>query len=187
MKPCGRTGWTWLISLCLLALLGGCGAPVKMAVVRPGQSVGEIKLGMTLAQVQQVVGVPRVKKQLPDGYTYAYPSAGLSIFAGPADKPLLARVMRITCGSGLAENSVWLRNFWGKTHEGVGIGTSREEVLKTYGPPEAGPALQNYHPRTDEGELLYHARGIIFFFEQDKLVRMVVIPAAPPRTPATHP
>lgn len=173
------------MSLILLAVLGGCGAPVKMAMVHPGQSVGDIKLGMTLAQVQQVVGESRVKKQLPDGYTYAYPSAGLSLFASPTGNPLLARVQRITCGSGLSDNSIWLRNFWGQTREGIGIGATPADVIKTYGPPEAGPTLQNYNPRTDDGDLHYRARGIIFSFQQGKLVRMVVIPAEPP--PATRP
>lgn len=158
--------------------LAGCAAQSKVATINPGTGVGNIRLGMTLAQVIKVLGTPRVKEKIDTGICYYYSSAGLLIFAGGATnyEDLNAPVTRISCGTGFKDDATWARNFWGKTREGISIGATPEQVLKAYGPPEAGADLQDYNPRTDEGNLIYLNRGILFHFLQGKLVRLTIFP-----------
>lgn len=163
-----------------LGLLVGCGATVKVAQVQPGAGVGDLRLGMSLPEVERKAGLPRIKKWLNDGISYSYPSSGINVFA--SGDPM--RVSRITAGSGFAEKNQWMREFWGKTREGIGIGSTREQILRVYGLPEAGNVLLDYKPRIDEGSLVYRRLGIAFLMHENKVIRMTIFP--PDASPATR-
>jgi hypothetical protein len=96
-------------------------------VLRPGQGVGPVRFGMSPQEVEKLLGPPSQKKYQ---WQWHYPQRGLTIFFGPKG------VKIITCYSSRAITDPEAHDFAGKTPEGIGIGSTENDIIQAYGPPK---------------------------------------------------
>jgi hypothetical protein len=129
--------------------------PPTPLVIEPGSGVGKVRRGMTVQQVLAEIGPPRST----NGNMLVYPRLG--IWVGMT-------------GDKVDIFNVHLRKgFTGRTQEGVGIGSTREEVIGAYGQPVPQP------PSTREPkpgfEIMNYSKPSIRFFLQDGAVEYIVL------------
>ena len=132
-------------------------------LIVPGQSVGKLMKGMTAEEVQAVLGKPDSLRGAEMSY-----SERLGFIVLIAGKNGVANVL---C------RSAFPKTFRGHTKEGIGMESSRDDLIKAYGTPtldttENGVELLNYEP-------LY----LSFTLEKKKVTSMVVEMQIPPRNP----
>jgi hypothetical protein len=129
-------------------------------LIEPHQGVGKIQAGMTTAQVAALLGEPDRKV----GATFEYSKLGLAVRSGPDGK--LETVM---CGDVVGVNGPFVKAFNGRTKEGLGMLSSREEVVKALGEPSATKKL------TSGMEWLqYDALGMAFTLEGGKVHHIIL-------------
>ena len=147
-----------LAFLVLTAVLaGGCSKPSQSVAIEPSHSVGPVHSGMTLRQVRAELGPP-------DRTNY---DGGYAIYGGQLQYTRLG--LNVGPGKGGVVQSVDIyRPFSGRTKEGIGIGSSRADVIRAYGEPK----VDNTPARNFES-LLYSNRDL--FFIQDGNVLMIVV------------
>ncbi len=87
-------------------------------LIQPMVGVGKVHLAMTIDEVKQILGEPEQDEANPDAFVYK--DMGLSVVC--PDKKTV-RFIIITGG-----------NY--QTAEGIGIGSTRKDVLATYGEPD---------------------------------------------------
>jgi len=130
----------WGVKIASYALLagiwvGGCskqeddqnadGSGAAM-VIEPNVRVGNIRSGMKMDEVVRELGEP----QRRTGNALEYTRLGLAIL--PNRQGLAQAVM---CGDVTGINGPFVRKFRGRTKEGIGMNSTREEVIKAFGPP----------------------------------------------------
>lgn len=133
----------------------------------PGQSVGPVALGMPRAEVEQAFGPPQ---RVAFG-AWEYPTLGLAI---GFEKD---RVSGISAGSGSCGDPERLleKAFAGQFAEGVGMGSTKQEVLAVLGEPLGPGATQG-----NIEMLMYHNMDISF--ENGRLSWLrIVLPRDEPR------
>ncbi len=170
MRPPKALG---LASLALL-LGGALLAPVVSAAaaagggargeIVPGQSVGEIKVGMVVGDLLRLWGVPERTERDLDGVTlYDYGDRrGAGVFVAGD------RVSQI-----LVVTPEWA------TPSGIKVGATRPEVVAFYGRPDETLPGQ----AQDEFRYWYRRRGIIFLFKDRAVAGITVIAAEVPEAP----
>ncbi len=141
----GRPGFSKVALL--LGILLGIFLPLQAQgqpnLIRGGQGVGGIRLGQTLDEVRKALGPPAKvtpSPNDPNSKLLDYPKRGLSVFLG---------------SSGAVIGVVVSGASW-KTPEGVAVGTSQNQVLKSF-----GKGLVR-----GEGNLTYPDRGLAFSFRK---------------------
>lgn len=113
--------------------------PAEKLLLTVGEGIGPAKLGMSKEQVVELFGEPEEKQKpaqnTPKGRPawemelWLYNSQGLTLVF--LSLPESGGLSTITCGPG----SFASRGFQGKTSEGIGLGSSPEEVRRAYGDP----------------------------------------------------
>ena len=169
-----------LIALGLtLLLLAGCSnhsdqvasATNPPLVIEPNLSVGNIHSGMTVQQVIAQLGEP----QRRTANSLEYTRLGLAVMPDA-----LGIVQVVMCGDVTGINGPFAKAFTGRTKEGIGMYSTRQEVLKAYGEPtEAKKMVGGLE------SLQYQAQGITFTLEGGKVHHMIVRlrgPQEPDRT-----
>jgi hypothetical protein len=78
-------------------------------------------------------------------------------------------VQVVMCGDVTGLNGPLVKAFTGRTKEGVGLGSAREEVLKAYGQPTVEEKL-----RGNTESFRYDPLGITFTLENGKVYHMIV-------------
>ena len=123
-------------------------------LITPGVSVGKVKAGMSEDEVVAALGKP--DKML--GGSMSYDSQlGFSVICGRKTKMVGA----VFCGGGVA--------FKGRTKEGIGIDSSRADLIKTFGQPTSA------EPETAGQERLeYKPLGLTFFLQEGKVFHIIV-------------
>ncbi|MGA9452385.1 MAG: hypothetical protein WBW41_13700 [Verrucomicrobiia bacterium] len=127
---------TLLVAAALLA--GACSkrsahdawSSSESIVVEPGVAIGSVHLGMTVQQVITELGRPdlAVDSVSPEiNGALEYTNYGLYVIPGKGEV-----VHNISVGPPFA----------GRTKEGIGIGSSRADVIKAYGEPTAAKPIQ---------------------------------------------
>ncbi len=158
---------------CLLLLLGlsGCSRKTDDAVtaqpgttesmlIVPHLSVGKIRAGMTVQELVSAIGEPRNKT----ANAYDYPQLGLAVM------PKNGTVLAVMGGDVTGINGAYVKVFNGRTKEGIGLRSTREEILKAYGPPtEIKGKLGAME------SLIYENIGITFNLEGGKVHHMVIL------------
>lgn len=100
-------------------------------LIRPGIGVGKIKLGMTIQQMKDILGKPDIAAT---GISYMYRDLGIEIVA--KDK---VTISAIVCGNPSGKSHPIVKAMEKvckfKTIEGIGIGSTADEVLKVFGEP----------------------------------------------------
>jgi RNA polymerase sigma factor (sigma-70 family) len=171
---------TWLklkfaIGLALATLLGGGGVvmvlsaeltkpsalvepPAPMLIV-PGVSVGKVVKGMTTNEVEAVLGKPE-KWQ---GHIMVYDKQlGMSVSGTKAG------VVVVFCGDSMLHYP-GVKTFKGRTKEGIGMESSREDVVKAFGQPTTAK------PWTlGQEQLAYKDLGLTFTLESGKVINILV-------------
>ncbi len=120
-------------------------------VIKGGSSVGPVRLGMSMAQVQSLLGAPASVQSSPNdpqAKFLKYPSKGLAVFVGSNGV-----VIGITVTGGK----------W-HTPEGIGAGSAGDKVYKTY-----GQGLQR-----GQGNVNYASRGLAFSIRNGKVISIFV-------------
>jgi outer membrane lipoprotein-sorting protein len=134
--------------------------PVVLQVL-PKEGIGPIKFGMTQQEVIDKIGKPDKIDQR--GGAMDYLSRGYSIMVRPK-----RGVVAIICYS-QAAFAVKVKDFAGKTKDGIGIGSSAADIKKAYGEPDAA--------ETEEAtiRLNYSKKlGMEFTLFSDKLVQFSI-------------
>src|SRR6516162_2052257 len=162
-----------LAGAALAALLGavGCSQSSEQTVstsagsdttmlIEPNVAVGKVRVGMTTQQVVSALGEParRIANALE------YPALGLAVI--PGQDGLIKAVM---CGDVTGLNGPFVAAFTGRTKEGIGMKSTRADVMKAYGEPEKSDKF-----RLGLESLTYPALGLTFTLEDGKVHHMIV-------------
>lgn len=152
-------------------------------MIEPNAGVGKIRAGMSIAQVVAELGEP----QRRTAHALEYTRLGLAVLPG-ADG--VAQV--VMCGDVTGINGPFVKAFTGRTKEGVGMNSTRDEVIKALGDPTESEAM-----RGGQESMKYQPLGITLTLEGGRVHHMIVRlqpgqPAAPSiqvdlaPTPAAH-
>ena len=114
---------------------GGSNQPAEEAsedlVIRPGIGVGKIKFGMTVKQMKDILGKPDVAAT---GISYMYTALGIEIVAKDT-----VTISAILCGNPNRQSLPIVKAMEKackfKTADGIGIGSTEDQVLKAFGQP----------------------------------------------------
>ncbi len=133
----------------------------------PGIGTGPVKLGMTLAEVEKILGKPG-----PGGL---YARLGLGVITDPGDPMHVSQIMvmsRDTSGApvgGPGGLPADLKDFAGATKEGIRLGSTGPEVLQALGKPDGSDV-----PSVGWEMLNYRTLGLVVDL-QDEHVRAMII------------
>jgi hypothetical protein len=131
-------------------LAGGCSKRSEAVAIEPGVAIGSVRSGMTIQQVIEKLGPP---DQTNDS-VLMYAQLGIQIAPGSR-----GQVYRVTIA----------HPFAGHSKEGIGIGSSRPEVIRAYGDPTVAK------PGTSGCEFLrYSGRGLVVQLHDGKADMMSV-------------
>jgi len=126
--------------------------------IQPGISIGPVHSGMKQQDVVAVLGEPNSRK---DG-VLEYHNLGIALLPGKGG--FLKTVIFFNGGQPF-------KPFGGHTTEGVGIGSSRAEIIKAYGEPAKIESARGFPGRST---LVYKTQGINFHIQDDKVYKMAV-------------
>jgi hypothetical protein len=131
-------------------LVGACSVRSQSVAIEPGIAVGSVHSGMTMRQVIAKLGQPDQTNDSALVYSH------LGIQVAPDKGEIVHRVT--------VEHP-----FTGRTKEGVGIGSSRADVIQAYGAPTVAK------PGTADYEFLRYTKlGLVFQLHDGKVDMMSV-------------
>jgi hypothetical protein len=171
-----------VVGVIVTAMIGmGCLAAARPAtaraasgrrdVIRPGDGAGPVVLGMSEEEMERAMGKPA---QPPAGikgsrYEWAYPDKGMAV---PFTKAEPRKAGVILAGHAFGVQPVVSEGeFPWRTEEGLGMGSTADEVQRAYGPPEAD---EQPHAQPHWRLLSYTSRGIQFGLSDGRVVWIVV-------------
>ena len=139
-----------LLALVLTGISCSKQDPSDQTRIEPNVGVGVVRRGMNQEQVQAKLGPPdREGKKL-----WRYPQLGLRL---SFDK------------EGIISSIHCRKSFTGTTKEGIGIGSSRGDVIKAFGPP-----TEEKSTGADKVSLVFSSQNLNCILENDSLVELVV-------------
>ena len=164
--------------------LGGCSDQREPAarpggestmLIEPNLNVGKIRAGMTIDQVIAELGQPG--RQTANALEY--PQLGLAVMPGPDGV-----VQVVMCGDVTGINGPFVKAFTGRTKQGIGMTSTRDEVLKAFGEPAGDEKM-----RFGLESMNYPSLGLRFTLEGGKVHHIIVRFAAsePDRTITIEP
>jgi hypothetical protein len=130
-------------------------------LIEPGKAVGKVRGNMTIEEVIAELGRPDRRY---NETTLQYLRFGFSVVA---DREGLTRV--VLCGDPSDKSSALIKLFSGRTKEGIGMGSSRDDLIAAYGPPSAVEPWGE-----DEEQIVYSSMGIGFILADDKVHHITV-------------
>ena len=162
-----HTSWA-LAVFALLFCEAGCSDKSEQAssgtnppiVIEPHASVGKVRAGMKLEQVIAELGKPERKTANALEYT----KLGLAVLPGSNGV-----VQVVMCGDVTGINGPLVKAFTGRTKEGTGMNSTREEVIKAYGEPTSSEKFIG-----GIESLQYAPLGITFTLERGRVHHMIV-------------
>ena len=183
-----RSGETALVMALVFSLAAcsktsefeGRGANEPLSI-EPHVSVGKVHAGMTVKEV--VAGLGEPQRRTASALEYA--RLGLAVVHDTNGV-----VQAVMCGDVTGIRGPYVKAFNGRTKEGIGMNSTREDVLRAFGDPTSNERIAG------GGESLkYVPQGITFTLEGGKVHHMIVMlgssrepdravilePAAPPK------
>lgn len=106
--------------------------PGKAFVIEPLVGIDKVRFDMTVEQMKQILGEPVQIR----GPVHEYLDSGLAIFA------MNDAVTMIVCGDRRSADSPRIRNCKSRTKKGIGMGSSREDIILAYGQPSSTESVQ---------------------------------------------
>jgi hypothetical protein len=165
--------WLWLVvpaALTALFFLPACseqpGADSEVATsadalqIEPNAGVGPIRAGMTTQQVVAAIGEPARRT----ANALIYPKLGLAVMPG-AD----GTAQVVMCGDVTGLQGPFVKAFRGKTSAGLGMESTRDEIIKALGEPTEAETF-----RGGQEALRYADLGITFTLQQSKVHHIIV-------------
>jgi len=131
--------------------------------VIPGVGLGPVKFGMSKEEVLKLLGKPDAE----DKGGFQYPSRGYTCMIGPPKRGLVA----ISFFS-QQECAFKVRDFAGKTKQGIGIGSSLKDLEKAFGKPTA--VEHTNVPGATGTYVRYSKLGLDFTLFYDKVVAFMM-------------
>lgn len=133
--------------------------PGKAFVIEPLVGIGKVRFGMTVEQMKQILGEPQQSR----GVLQEYLDSGFAILA------MNDAVTIIACGDRRRADSPRIRNCKSRTKKGIGMGSSKEDIIKAYGEPSSTQQL----PRPSGAvSLKYDQLNSEFLLMGDKVIQM---------------
>src|SRR5438477_109349 len=151
-----KCGLVWAFALAAL-LLASCqdqeqnSSSTEPQLIEPGVSVGKVRAGMTVDQVRAELGAP----QFTTANALEYTRLGFAVMPG-AD----GVVQVVMCGDVTGNNGPLIKRFRARTKEGIGLGSSRDELIKAYGEPSTDQKFAG-----NRESIRYDSLGITFSLE----------------------
>ena len=185
MKPSGTCAWIFTITATSALCLVGCSdqqsdnavasrnAPL---LIEPNVAMGQIHAGMRAEDVIAKLGEPERRTANALEYT----QLGFAVMPGPDGV-----IQVVMCGDVTGINGPLVRAFTGRTKEGIGLTSTREEVVQAYGQPSSDQKM-----RAGAESMRYDNLGITFTLEGGKVYHMIVRlgqPEQPARTVTLEP
>ncbi len=181
---------TWALTPLTLAVLvfgAGCSQKSNQAapetsganppmLIEPNLSVGKVRAGMTAQQAVAELGEP----QRRTANALEYPRLGLALMPGPDGV-----VQVVMCGDVTGISGPFVAAFAGRTKEGIGMNSTRQEIISAYGEPTESQMM-----RGGLESLKYEPMGITFTLEGGRVHHMIVRlrgPQQPNRTVTLEP
>lgn len=150
---------TLIFFVAAAALVGSCSKHSDSVAIEPSVAVGSVHSGMTTQQVIAELGQPDPTNYFFDTNYYGGPAleySHLGLIVAPDKEGVVNRVT-IT------------QPFAGRTKKGIGIGSSRADVIQAYGaPPITRPGTAGYE------FLRYSKLGLVFQLHDGKVDMMSV-------------
>jgi hypothetical protein len=137
----------------------------SVMLIEPNLSVGKIRAGMSLDQVVSELGQPGRRT----ANSLEYPQLGLAVMPGPDGV-----VQVVMCGDVTGLNGPFVKAFTGRTKEGIGMTSTRDEVLKAYGEPTGDEKM-----RFGLESMNFPSLGMTFTLEAGKVHHIIVRLRAP--------
>ena len=129
-------------------------------LIEPNVAVGKVRAGMRTEDVIKQLGEPQRRTANAIEYT----SLGFAVMPGPDGV-----VQVVMCGDVTGLSGPLVKAFTGRTKEGIGLGSTREDLLKAYGDPTSAEKL-----RGNAESVRYDPLGITFNLEGGKVYHMIV-------------
>jgi RNA polymerase sigma factor (sigma-70 family) len=140
--------------------VSGPGAANEPVLIVPGASVGKVKAGMTEDEVAALLGPPDRVQGAVMSYDRQW---GFSVVG---NRQKIVGV--VFCGDSEPDYP-GVKIFKGRTKEGIGMESSRAEIIKAYGPPTAA---KPWAPGQEQLE--YRPLGLTFILGEGKVFNMSV-------------
>jgi hypothetical protein len=170
-----------VVGMIVTAMIGmGCLAAARPATsrtasgrrdsLRPGDGAGPVVLGMSEEELEHAMG----KRATPPWATippteWDYPDKDMTVLFTKSE-PRKAGVILIGRAFGV-ESVVPVGEFPWRTEEGLGMGSTADEIQRAFGPPEAD---EQPHAQPHWRLLSYTSRGIQFGLSDGKVVWIVL-------------
>jgi hypothetical protein len=129
-------------------------------LIEPNVAVGKIQAGMRTNDVIKVFGEP----QRCTANALEYTSLGFAVMPSPDGV-----VQIVMCGDVTGLDGPLVKAFNGRTKEGIGLGSSRDDLVKSFGQPTLAEKLVG----TAES-MRYDPLGITFTLQSGKVYHMIV-------------
>jgi hypothetical protein len=129
-------------------------------LIEPNLAVGKVKAGMHIEEVIAQLGQP----QRRSANALEYTNLGFAVMPGQDGV-----VQVVMCGDVTGLRGPLVKAFTGRTKEGIGLNSTRAEIVKAYGEPSSSENL----PGGTES-LRYNPLGITFTLEAGKAYHMIV-------------
>ena len=139
--------------------------------IEPNLAVGNVRAGMSVQEVVKQLGEP----QRRTANALEYTRLGFAVM--PAADGTVQVVM---CGDVTGINGPLVKSFSGRTKEGIGMSSTREDLRKAYGEPTSSEKLFG-----GTESLRYDSLGITFTLEAGKVYHMIVRLAGRPEPDRT--
>lgn len=143
-----------------------CRRALEGAPIEPGVGFGGLRVGMTAEEVEAAIGP--AEGGAPGAWKY--PSCGFVVIFGRHDPG----VSMFLAGHGLAGGRGMAKRFTARTEEGLGIGSTREDVVAVLGEPPPG---------RDPELLGYPSLGIAWTLRDGKVAHVTIGRPRPPEPP----
>jgi hypothetical protein len=159
-----------IIAALLASLFAGCSkrpahtvlTSSASIVIEPGDSVGPVHSGMTTQQVVAELGEPDQTQNSALEYV------NLGMLVVPSKDGHVQMVLCVDSSKG----EPFTNSFAGHTKEGIGIGSSRADVIKAYGQPTATHSMGG---NSGFVELRYKSQGFMIEIKGGKVYSIAVI------------
>lgn len=139
----------------------GTAAASEPMLIVPWESVGKVRKGMTTNEVEAVLGKPEKMQGKMMIYDERF---------GMAVGQSKVGVNVVFCG-GSSGSGPGVKTFKGRTKEGIGMGSSREEVVKALGQPTSAKL---WDARRNQEQLEYKTLGLDFLLEKGNVFHVIV-------------
>jgi hypothetical protein len=164
-----------VMGMIVTAMIGmGClaAAPatrsIRSDIIRPGDGVGPIQLGMSESELEAAIGKPATVPWNQPPTVREYPGRGVTILLSKTEPRTVAMILGGR-GEGIL-NSVLVAPYALRTAEGLGMGSTADELAGAYGPPDS----DQRSAQTDWRMMSYASRGVEFGLREGQVVWVAV-------------